>query len=175
MSIRKQIEDACDCGALRYLPPELGGADSERCIFVSEEVWDAAYSHHHEADPELAELYAGMRATLDHYSMGGQIPVGWTPRRKDGAALVARVEPLDSRCWDFRCLDPEPGIRVLGFFAETNVFIALTWHYRDSLESSDDWDGAITEARRLWDGLFSGPPFKGSNVGDHISKNANPC
>lgn len=83
---------------------------------------------------------------MDEFTDGGFITVGEDPRQKDATAILARVDPIEEEIFSFRCLDPKPGIRALGCFAETDTFIALTW----------DCDL---------------PPFKASTLNGYVSYN----
>lgn len=83
---------------------------------------------------------------------------------------MARVHPVTDEIWDIRSVDPKPGIRTLGSFAEKDTFIALTWEYRENLESSRDWENEIARAKEAWKKLFgSVPPFKGANLDEYLS------
>ena len=40
------------------------------------------------------------------------------------------LAPREDAFWDIRSRDPRPGLRVIGHFAETDVFVALVWRPR---------------------------------------------
>ena len=79
----------------------------------------------------------------DDFTEGGFITVAENPFDKDARAIMARTHPITEEVWDFRCLDPRPGIRAFGNFAETDVFIALAWNFRENLDrrapDEDPW------------------------------------
>jgi len=109
---------------------------------------------------------------LDEFTDGGFITIAENPRDKEASALLARVEPAEDDVFDFRCLDPKPGIRALGCFAEVDVFVALTWEYRENLENDDDWSAEIARCKSEWKRLFCDlPPFKGAKLNEYVSYN----
>jgi hypothetical protein len=116
-----------------------------------------------------ANWHENARAVLDAFIVGDHMSVGWEPFNKDTDAIIARVDPVDDEVWDFRCLVPRPGIRVFGRFAEPDMFIALTWEYRDHV----DWDQARAECAAEWKRLFAGlPPHTGKHLNDYLTFNA---
>ena len=54
-----------------------------------------------------------------------------------------------------------------GFFGGLNLFIALTWNYRENIE---DFTAAVAECAQEWRRLF-GPitPFDGRSLDDYIN------
>lgn len=82
--------------------------------------------------------------------------------------------------WEIRSQD-EPGIRVLGRFADTDLFIALTWHKRSELlgPQSRPWRDAIVGCKTEWKNLFPAYPPKSGDPSnayptDYISTNTIP-
>jgi hypothetical protein len=104
-------------------------------LFVSEELgqivlppWDAS---------PKGLRFSQLRAQLDTFTAGGLISVAQEPFTKPKATYMARVDPAADEVWDIRSVDPRPAIRVLGCFAETDLFVALTWEYRKNLGGSN--------------------------------------
>ncbi len=92
--------------------------------------------------------------------------------RQGGSSYTSRLMPPRDEVWDIRCVDPEPGIRVLGRFAEKDVFIGLTWEIRLRLKHFDsrEWRDAILRCGTLWRQLFPAyPPLMGDYFADYIS------
>lgn len=172
MSIREEIEDACGRGDLFYLEPEYEGA-GVRHIFVSRSIWQTAQRPF--SDDEFGELHEGMRATLDHFSMGGFLSVRWDPSSKKGRPVLARLDPTTSDCWDFRCLEPKPGMRVVGHFSEADVFVALAWEYRDNLKTGTEWKIQVGAVRAEWNRLFSYAPHTGNQLSDFVTRDFEIC
>jgi hypothetical protein len=109
------------------------------------------------------------RAVLDGFTEGDAITVAENPSDKDARAILARVDPVQDEVWDFRCLDPRPGIRAFGRFSEPNTFIALTWNYREVI----DWSAEVERCKSEWTKLFRDiQPFRGNAVDEYITYNA---
>ena len=110
-----------------------------------------------------------MKGLLDGFVEGDRLTVGWDPFKKGTAAIMARVDPTEEEVWDFRCLDPNPGMRAFGSFAERDTFIALTWDYRENV---DDWSDKVAECKTEWEKLFCNlTPHKGKKLDDYLSYN----
>lgn len=138
-------------------------------MFVSQDVIDAVQFPF----PETWDGHrlSQFRETLDHFTLNGEIAVAEDPRRKPSWAYLARVEPESADLWDIRVIDPNPGIRAFGGFAEQDTFVALTWDYRENLESDKEWQSAIADCRIVWADLFLDPPFRGASLNDYLSAN----
>jgi hypothetical protein len=86
--------------------------------------------------------------------------------------ILARVHPVQAEVWDFRCLDPIPGIRVFGCFAETDAFVALTWDYRENIEDASYWEEQVSRCREEWQKLFGGlAPHHAQELDEYVSYN----
>lgn len=115
-----------------------------------------------------------LRGQFDHFIGGGLISVAENPYSKWDKAFIARVDPVKDEIWDIRVIDPKPAIRVLGAFAETDVFIALEWEYRTKLggPESREWRSFVGRAKAKWRSLFGTyKPHTGANVSDYVSEN----
>jgi hypothetical protein len=179
MSIRKEINRRLATGALLLLEPALVGDPVERTMLISPEIdrllsgpWDT------ETDERRANR---LRSDLERFVTGQYIGLCLTPYEAQ-TAYMGRLDRPEDEVWDIRSVDPSPGLRVFGRFAEVDVFVALTWQPR-----SKDWGGrkalrggkslewhlAILECHRLWEELFSGfQPIRGGEVRDYVSANA---
>jgi len=92
--------------------------------------------------------------------------------RHGGASHASRLQPPGDEVWDVRCVDPAPGIRVLGRFAERNLFIGLTWEIRLHLKNfgSKEWRDAIVRCAREWHQLFPAyDPLTGDYFADYLT------
>lgn len=69
---------------------------------------------------------------------------------------MARTYPPADEVWDIRSRDPKPAMRVLGCFAETDVFVALVHGYRKNLGGprSRQWRDLIESCKAEWRKLF---------------------
>ncbi len=112
------------------------------------------------------------REALDHFTLNGELSVAEDPRKKPNWAYMAQVEPISSRFWDIRSIDPRPGVRAFGGFCERDTFVALTWDYRENLETEEDWKEAVQQCGKVWNDLLSPhPPFQGARLNDYLSEN----
>ena len=165
MSIRDEINHRCGEGRLFSLEPALPGIKLARTIFVSEDVNNALRRND--------DIRFGMlRGQLDTLIGGGLISVAEDPYDKDKTAYIARLDPISDEAWQIRSIDPKPAIRVFGHFAETNVFVALTWRYRKELGGfgSKEWKDEINRCKAKWRILFHPyKPHRGTDVSDYIS------
>jgi hypothetical protein len=128
--IYKSIRDAInglEGRELFCLQPLLLGEETPGTMFVSKELADAVIPPSTGWEPTRdGRLFSGLRALLDDFTEGGWITVAEDPFNKGARAILARVAPVEEEIWDFRCLDPNPGLRAFGCFAETDTFVALT-------------------------------------------------
>lgn len=125
-----------------------------------------------------------LRADLESFVRGDRVSVCLNPYAAKHA-LFGRLDPPTGEVWDVRSRDPNPGLRVIGRFAEADLFVAFTcwprsvavpWLDRPQLGDGDSeqWDFAINEAKAEWRKLFH--PYMphgtgGDDVHDYISDN----
>lgn len=152
------------------LRPDLGieGLEHDefpREILLSAEVHDFVNVDFDGSD----DVAASLRALMDGIVSGDYVTLAQKPYEKDRDAVFARVYPVEREVWDIRSLAPWPGARVLGFFAEVDVFVGLTFAYRDEI----DWDEERDRCSAMWRELFGSlPPHKGEKYDDFISYNS---
>lgn len=166
-SIAEAIK-AHDGKRLYRLPPP-GGTDDGRSMYVPSgllgmlsEVGDSRDGWRH----------IELRDFLDGFSLGNRLTMSQHPHAKPGYVMLSRVHPVEAEIWSFRCLEPPPGIRVLGHFAAKDCFVVLDWDYRENLDEEDGWDKIVHECRVAWRDLFGNlPPYQGSQIHEYISSN----
>jgi hypothetical protein len=140
-----------------------------RTLFVSTEVNDVVYPPW--PPNRNGFRLATFRGVLDAFTAGEMISVAENPFKKPPDAFLARVDPVTDEVWDIRCVDPQPGIRCLGSFAEKDTFIALTWGYREDFDP-EDWPIEINRCKEKWKELFgTNPPFRGKHLDEYLSGN----
>ena len=167
----KSIDEALKAhdGKLLYLLPLPEGAVGGRKMFVQSGLLAIL--------DDVQDTYDGirhlmLREFLDAFSDEAHWKVSQHPHAKPGHVALSRVHPTEAEIWSFRCLDPTPGIRVLGRFTSRDCFVALNWDYRENFETDEDWDNAIKESLVEWQKLFGDlPPHQGSQVNDYLSSN----
>jgi hypothetical protein len=170
MSIRDEIRRRMEETPPRlfFLPPLIGGAAVARELFVSQEIYRVANPPWEATD--LAARYARMRAYLDAWTEGRLISITDRPYRKPKPTYMARIDPAPDEVFDIRCIDPHPGIRVIGCFADRDLFIALTYTGREDLPTSRDWRNEREACKAAWRRLFpTYTPFTGASLNDYIS------
>jgi hypothetical protein len=147
---------------------EFESDETPRTVFVSREVADLVLGDWD--DSPLGTRHARAKAVLDDFLVGGFVTIAENPFDKSTTAMLARVAPVEDEIFQFRCLDPVPGIRILGCFSELDTFVALTWDYRENF--GDEWPERVNECRAKWKELFGDtPPFKGKNLNEYVSYN----
>jgi len=168
MSLRDQINTCCGDGRLISLPPLIRSDPVVRHLFVAEEVFKIVRGPW----PKSTEgvRHASLRALLDRFTAGGRITVADHPTKKKNSANMARVRPPEDEIFDFRAMDPEPGIRAFGSFAEKDTFVVVTWRYREELEYDPvKWGKEILRCKAKWRLLFHAYPPPPGSLDDHIS------
>jgi hypothetical protein len=154
---------------LFFLPPLLPGISVVREVFASEEVYAVAQGPW-PAD-QRGHQFARMRGYLDTWTEGLRVSVADDPYKKPKSTFMARLDPVADEFFDIRCIDPYPGIRALGAFADKDLFfIALTWNDRPVLNTDRIWRDEIERTKATWRKLFHPyRPLKGANLHDYAS------
>ena len=169
-SIRAAIQ-AHEGTELFCLPSLFLGEETPRSMFVSADVFGAVDGPW--PDTRDGRRQAMLRSLFDGFTEGDRFTLANNPFVKPSKTMIARVAPVEAEVFDFRCLDPRPGIRAFGRFAEQDVFVALSWDYRENLVGMDDWCVEVQNCLNLWQKLFGClEPHKGHTVSDYISYNA---
>ena len=139
-----------------------------RELFVSEEVYRAVQPPWEPA--ELGARLARMRAYLDAWTEGRLISITDHPYRKPKPTFMARIDPAPDEVFDIRCLDPNPGMRVMGCFGDKDLFVALTYAWREDLATVRDWRNEREACKAAWRRLFPAyQPYSGATLHDYIS------
>jgi hypothetical protein len=97
------------------------------------------------------------------------------------AAYMGILAPMKDGAWDIRSRDPAPALRVVGFFAETDLFIALRWAPRSTQitgsgkpplgpRDSREWRDMVVQCKTDWTNLFhTYRPVVGDDINVYIS------
>jgi hypothetical protein len=165
--IRKRVSGHLGC-TLFELSPSIDGESIVREMIVSKDVLRAV-SPPWPANRD-SERHVSFRASMDAFLDNEWMSVSENPFSKPWDSHVARVHPVADEIWDIRCFDVPPGIRCLGAFGGYNLFIALTWNYRELIESTELWEKEIENCKAEWDKFFSPiPRFKGETLNEYLS------
>lgn len=177
MSIQDVI-NLLDGVSLRCVQSAFFGEETPRYAYITHEVAELIWNS---GDGRDADLGNNARGLIDDFVEGGEITMSLDPYDKEAWCIMSRVDtsrldPVSREydIWELRCLDPRPGVRILGGFAEKDVFIALTWDYRQNFDN--EWPKKIGECITEWRNLFENiKPFKGAKPSEYISEPVRTC
>jgi len=114
---------------------------------------------------EESQRWAMIEADLAHFVEGGAVNDEYLWPLLD---WPSRFE------WEIKSRRPSPGIRILGRFAEQDVFIATNAEYRNTLGRgiSREWNDAIESCVSCWERLFPGyPPLTDRDLSRCVTQN----
>lgn len=176
MLIDERISQLIDGCELYPVEPLLDGDGVVRHMLVSKEIWELI-----EHPPSKWRVRcARIRADLERFVTGDNLKVCRVPYKAD-MAYLGLLDPATSGIWDVRCVDPAPAVRMLGCFADKDVFVALIpasrsvptdLLFRGPLHDgqSVQWNNVITECDTTWWTLFhANDRLRSDNVQDLIS------
>jgi hypothetical protein len=145
-----------------FMPPSKGVVPRE--MYLSKEINSLFVGPWH--NDEWEERCAYLRADLDRFVQGGMIPVAKYTLSGGKHSYLRQLFQRRDEVWEIRSRDPQPGIRVLGRFADTDVFIALSWWHRANLGGPKNraWRDAIVGCKTEWKNLF--PAYEPKSSGD---------
>ena len=112
-----------------------------------------------------------LHGDFDTFLGGNLLTVAAKPY-KGKSSYMLKLHPPAEEVWEIRSRDPDPGIRVFGRFAETDLFVALSWAKRADLAGpkSREWRDARVQCKTDWDNLFRPyEPKSGANLHDYLS------
>jgi hypothetical protein len=155
---------------LFFLPPLLPGVAVMRELFISEEINRVA--HPPWPSTTIGKRHTRMRTYLDAWTEGRLITVADHPYNKPRGTFMARIDPGVDEVFDIRCRYPKPGIRVLGLFADCDLFIALTTTGHENLTTGRDWRDEREACKAAWRRLFpTYQPLSRNHINEYISTN----
>ena len=166
--IRTWTADPTSDWAWHY--PAIPSAEVKRFMIVSKDIRRAINGPWQTAADE--KRLSRLRGDLDAFVLGQRISIADHPYDKDKTAYMARVDPVEKEIWDIRSIDPKPGIRVLGCFARTDLFISLVWEYRTNLDGPGGplWEAFVQRAEHTWRQFSLGlNPHVGSDISAYVS------
>lgn len=170
MSIRDEISNRCQEGKLRYLPVAIRGLPTVRYLFVTPEIFRLVETGPWDGVAE-EKRFGRLRADLDDFTRGAKLTVEWEPYEAR-AAYFGRLDPIQDEVWDIRSRDPSPAIRVLGSFADCDLFVGLIWGWRKEWgdRNSREWRDAREQTKAMWRNLFpTYSPKRGDNLNEYLT------
>ena len=160
MSIEEEILDRTSRGMLFPMIPRAPGGMPVRALFVVEGLRNALQSP--PANDAWERRIGELQADMDRFVCGDLI---------DPKYLFLLYPGRDS-VWEIRSTGSNPSIRVLGLFAQKDVFVATNFALRSDLGSwqSRRWKEVKRDALAKWRWLF-GPyqPLAGSDIDQLVS------
>ena len=146
----------------------MPGDPCPRELYVSKEVWEAVNEPW--ADNWMGQRHKAFRAVLDSFTRGDWLSISENPDNKEPHTTVARVRPVEDEIWDIRCPAPEAMIRCFGAFGGFDLFVCLTWQYREDLNTNEDWCNEIERCKSEWHRLFDPiERFRGASLDEYLS------
>ncbi len=156
-----------DAPALRLLPHAFASTPFRRWVYVSTEVALALLGPWKSIRDEVRLSRA--RADVDTFTSNALMSARLPPS-KSVLAQLALLEPGVSEICEIRSRDPKPGVRRFGSFAARNHFVALTYAFRENLETDEDWIRETERYKLAWRTLFpTYHPFSGTSVDDYAT------
>ena len=179
MSISEELESAVADGRLIRFELEFDSDERKRSILLHPRVWSEIYGNH----PDFRERFGRLRADLEMFVRGQHIRMSMTPYQHK-KAYMGLLAPPEEGVFEIRSRDPKPGLRLLGKFPCTDVFVALEWaprsvKWKDRPPLGDgkslEYQMAIIETHQRWaNSLPNLSPVTGENIHDYISENVSP-
>jgi hypothetical protein len=160
MSIEDLIRHKVAAGMLFPLIPRARGSTPRRAMFVSEDIWSLLSTEHQ--DDEIEDRLGILQADLELFAEGRMIDPKY----------LFLLYPASEGVWEIRSVRPNPSIRVLGFFAKKDVYIATNLALRESLGGweSREWKNVKRLARTRWGHLFhTFHPLISTNLSDLVT------
>jgi hypothetical protein len=160
MSIEDLIRHKVGAGMLFPLIPRAAGSTPRRAMFVSEDIWSLLSTEHQ--DDDMEDRLGILQADLEQFAEGRTIDPKY----------LFLLYPASEGVWEIRSLRPDPSIRVLGFFARRDVYIATNLALRENLGGweSRQWKDVKRLARTRWGHLFhTYQPLISTNLSDLVT------
>lgn len=129
-------------------------------MFVSEGIWSLLTTAYE--NEEMEDRLGKLQADLELFAEGQPIDPKY----------LFLLHPARDAVWEIRSVRDVPSIRVLGLFADKDVFIATNHALREMLGgwNSREWKNVKRGARACWTRLFSTyQPLTSTNVRDLVS------
>ncbi len=126
------------------LVPRARGVKVVRAMFLGEELHDLLNSP--EGDEDWETRVGQLQADLERFVSGSIDP-----------KYLFLLYPARDAVWEIRSVNPNPSIRVLGFFAKRDVFVATNFALREDLGGwqSRQWRDVKRKAGTVWRQAFS--------------------
>lgn len=144
MSIKDVALDQVAQGNLIPVRPRSRRAVIRRAMFVYAPLWEELGRD--DADGISLERKANLRADLDVFVSSETLDPKY----------LFWLSPVRDLVWEIRSCRDDPSIRIVGLFADKDVFVATNFQRRDALGgwNSEEWKLAKRNALAHWRALF---------------------
>jgi hypothetical protein len=142
------------------LVPRAAGTAPRRAMFICQDIRAMLVTTHE--DPEMEDRMGALQADLELFAEGQPVDPKY----------LFRLYPAEDCVWEIRSVRPEPSIRVLGLFADRDVFVATNMALRETLGGwqSREWKNVKRTARAVWSQLFhTYQPLNSGNIHDLVT------
>lgn len=150
MSISSQYAGLVASGRLHELRQYISGP-IERPVYLAPLVATYIFGPPWPSQSPHAAKMAEVRALLEAFMYGGRVTATFDKKPKQ--VMLRRLQPPKHELpeiWELRVLQPPPGVRLFGAFAETDVLIITGIANR--IEA--DFASEISAAKADWKSLF---------------------
>jgi hypothetical protein len=129
------------------------GLRPRRTLYISDKVRQFITASAPGMDLKTRGRWLSARALLEAFVDGKWITIKSKPKSRAEMAILC---PPEDGIWEFRDIKPRPSLRILGSFAEKDVFIALSPYERSELgaKGSAEWTNALRDYKDQWTKLF---------------------
>ena len=158
MSIEKEIKQRILDGSLKELPLRAGR--KKRRLYVEATLYEEIVVERD--DLEMMDRYTKLEADLNVFVTSQTI----------NPHYLYLLSPTRDKVWEIRSVEPKPQLRVFGFFAAKDTFVATNHEYRDELGGFDSaiWRREKRRALAIWRNLFNSyNPIDTIVVGDLVT------
>jgi len=129
-------------------------------MLLSAELWELLNATYD--DPEMEDRMGDLQADLEFFVESPTIDPKY----------LFHLYPARDAVWEIRSVRPAPSIRVLGSFADKDVFVATNYALRSELGGwqSREWKNVKRTAHRRWTALLQPyDPRRGTDARAFVS------
>ena len=160
MSIRVVIDHKLAIGMLFRLPQRLPWITPYRAMLIT---------------PRLLEYLSGPWVSIEEEDRAARLHADlevFVGANTIDPKYIRRLWPPRDNIWEIRSIRDQPSLRVIGAFAEKDLFVATNHERRDELGGwqSRQWRDCKLRCKTDWSNLFhTYPRHTGATIHDHVS------
>lgn len=166
MSIASEISARISEGRLVEFKP-FAPSSMSRLVYLTPDINDQIKGPWESGSEEEAQM-PYVLADLENFALGFWVltALGRGPKVNFRRLEVRRRKRPET--WEMRTMEPPPGYRLFGFFADADKFVGLHLVSKDLVNNDEDMKHAQSKWRNLF-GTFN--PVVSENINDYISEN----